>query len=103
GCLERLDRAVDYVTQEGTMPVCGGEQLMRLAERAQTGEEGIQTIRAAVPHRLTGDGLDGRQRILDAVLALGDQQRFRLLGLAAFLLGALALQTESELPGDGDG
>src|SRR5215207_5138679 len=67
---------------------------MRLSKGTKTGEECLSFMRGCPLQRLPGNSKYRRKRILDAMPALLQQQ-------LSLLLGPHALDSKTELPGDG--
>ncbi len=79
----RRQRLRDDRLDRGAGPARLGEDVVGVAERDQAGGEGGEPVlrgRGAA-HGLVRQGVDHRERVLDAVLQLARQQRLPLLGL----------------------
>ena len=92
--VEWFESPGNYVGQPRLMPVFKGQQIMSLTKRSEPGQKGIPLIRGCPSQRLRGESLDGREGVLDTMIALADQQPLGFLGLHAF-------NAEPKLPGNG--
>ena len=81
----RRGGALDDVAEVGALPMAAGELVVRLAERDKAALEGLaeRLGRIGAARRLRRQRLHRRQRVLDAVIELVDQELLAIFGFLA--------------------
>ena len=87
GIVEGFGGAADDLAEIGAGPSCLQQEIVRPAERQQPAFDSVLRMFSSrrVAQALGGDGAHGRERILDAVVQLFEDQLLQLVGRLALL------------------